>query len=206
MSPSYVSVSPIEANIPLMERNALQSLYLSTMGNYWTVFSNENSWDFSSNSTNPCLEKWIGITCFNGNISSDFTFHIESIDLSNRNLIGTLPHRNLIGTLPPELCQLSWLRNLKVDNNNLYGKIPLEVNKLNNLQNMELSNNFLSGEIPMLGEMKRLKVLKLGFNLLTSLTNRRNNNYLMSIENLVSLEDLDLCNNPLEGSLGSFKI
>ena len=184
------------AHIPFSERSALQSLYSTTMGNYWTVYPDEIKWDFSSNLTNPCVEKWIGILCSIQNSSNTITLHIVSIDLSNR---------NLIGILPSDLVQLSWLRNLQLNNNNLHGKIPMEVNKLTNLQSMDVSNNFLTGQIPMFGEMINLIHLNLAFNLLTSLTTRHNATTVSSFEDLFSLEYLNICNNPLEGSLGNFK-
>jgi len=70
------------------ELNALQSLYTSTGGGYWTWNTNYEEygipWDFSVQNPNPCADGWQGVDC--GSFCS-----VEILELPNYGLIGTLP-------------------------------------------------------------------------------------------------------------------
>jgi len=107
--------------IPVSECQSLLELYNSTDGANWT---NKTGW----NQTNtPC--SWFGVNC---HIISDVT----SIQLSNNNLVGTLPNLNL-----------PYLQDLSLGSNQLSGTIP-NFSNLPNLQWLYLRSNQLSGTIP----------------------------------------------------------
>ncbi|XP_059064586.1 probable LRR receptor-like serine/threonine-protein kinase At1g67720 [Cryptomeria japonica] len=105
--------------------------------------------------SDPCFAiEWTGIIC-NGGLS----VRILSIDLSERNLYGTLPQRisqltelrsiylqnnSLSGTLP-DLCSLTKLQIIRLENNYLTGIIPDCLSKLSNLKQLNLENNDFSG-------------------------------------------------------------
>eukprot|EP01018_Ginkgo_biloba_P038097 Gb_18587 [translate_table: standard] len=65
--------------------------------------------------------------------------HLESLDLSNN---------QLEGSVPPEIGVIDSLRILNLGRNQFSGNIPREIGKLLNLVELDLSLNRLTGEIP----------------------------------------------------------
>ncbi|GLJ05372.1 hypothetical protein SUGI_0017000 [Cryptomeria japonica] len=96
--------------------------------------------------SDPCFAiEWTGIIC-NGGLS----VRILSIDLSERNLYGTLPQR---------ISQLTELRSIYLQNNSLSGTLP-DLCSLTKLQIIRLENNYLTGIIPdCLSKLSNLKQL-----------------------------------------------
>ncbi|GLJ05373.1 hypothetical protein SUGI_0017030 [Cryptomeria japonica] len=108
--------------------------------------------------SDPCFGiEWSGMRCNKG-----LPVRILDIDLSERNLSGTLPQRisqltqlrsislqnnNLSGTLP-DLCRLTKLEIIRLENNYLTGTIPDCLSQLSNLKQLNLENNNFSGDVP----------------------------------------------------------
>ncbi|MCE5209169.1 MAG: hypothetical protein LLG42_12775 [Chloroflexi bacterium] len=164
---------------------------------------NGGSWTDKPNwlSTNaPCF--WEGVGCVNG--------HVESLNLSES---------ELMGTLPAELGNLTYLKELSLDHNYLTGTIPAEIWNLTNLVTLELYVNELEGEIPKeIGNLVNLTTLDLDSNQLSgtipeeigSLTNLTrlwlsNNQFTGTIPtelgNLTKLTSLGLLGNQLSGEI-----
>jgi Leucine-rich repeat (LRR) protein len=79
---------------------------------------------------------------------------LESLDISNSYIVGTLP--SLIGTLTN-------LKRLSATSNDFHGTIPSEIGQLSILEEFDLSENLLSGPLPNkeLSSMTRLRNLSL---------------------------------------------
>lgn len=99
---------------------------------------------------------WYGVTCSSG-------VTLESLDLSQLGLVGTLPstmaalgtisslnlaYNCISGTLPSSLVSLEYLRELDLQTNYISGTLPSELGELSTLQVLSLSSNFLTGNIP----------------------------------------------------------
>ncbi|KAI3793186.1 hypothetical protein L1987_35801 [Smallanthus sonchifolius] len=134
-----------------------------------------------------------------------------------------LKDMGLIGSLSPYLGNMSFLRNITIENNQLHGSIPREIGRLHRLQVLSLSNNSLTGEIPTnMSSWPKLSYLNLEFNKLSGKIPNTFTSKLMiillsfgkndltggippSLGNLTSLETLVLSFCPLGGSIpGSF--
>ena len=115
------------------ERRALIALYNSTNGDSWT---NKAGWKtpplYPDGFALPGTEgTWSGVTVSGG--------HVTQINLSNR---------NLTGTLPAEMGGLTYLTNLNLFANPITGPIPPELGNLTALQYLTFESNRLSGSIP----------------------------------------------------------
>eukprot|EP00253_Pinus_taeda_P005299 PITA_05299 len=99
--------------------------------------------------SDPCfLIQWKGIVCE----SSTLPIRISGIDLSGK---------NLTGSVPDDIGQLAALVNLSLDNNHLIGQLP-NFSSLIMLERLYLQNNNLSGNLPdWLGKLKNLKELNI---------------------------------------------
>jgi Leucine-rich repeat (LRR) protein len=74
----------------------------------------------------------------------------------------------LVGSISPHVGNLSFLRNLTLQNNTFHNEIPPEIGRLHKLQVLRLDNNTISGKIPSnLSACTKLQVLHFSFNLLT---------------------------------------
>lgn len=109
--------------------------------------------------SDPCfLIPWSGLGC----VYSSLAIKISEINLSGRNLTGSVPeeigqltalvnvsleNNNLIGPLP-DLSGLTMLERLHLQNNSLNGSLPDWLSNLNNLKELFLQNNNFSGVIP----------------------------------------------------------
>ncbi|XP_019052680.1 PREDICTED: pollen receptor-like kinase 4 [Nelumbo nucifera] len=85
-----------------------------------------------NSSTNPCVGKWVGVKCWEGN-------RIWSLKLENMGLTGQIDVDSLVG--------LPYLRGLSFMNNSFDGPMP-KVKVLRALKSLYLSHNRFSGEIP----------------------------------------------------------
>jgi hypothetical protein len=156
-----------EAQIPLIECEALLSLYDSTGGDQW---ERRRGWlGFGS----PCT--WRGVFCAWG--------HVTEIHLSDNELTGSIPpelgnmsqlqelylsNNELTGSIPPKLGNMSQLWGLYLSGNELTGSIPPELGNMSQLQGLYLSNNELTGSTPPeLGNLSQLQELYLSNNELT---------------------------------------
>ncbi|KGN60316.1 probably inactive leucine-rich repeat receptor-like protein kinase At2g25790 [Cucumis sativus] len=160
---------------------------------------------------NPSLPTclWNGVTCNNRAISN-FT-NITAINLSAQNITGVLldslfrlPYiqsldlsdNQLVGELPPTMFAVasSSLLHLNLSNNNFTGTLP--TGGVSRLRTLDLSNNMISGSIPedfgLFFDL--LQFLDLGGNgLMGEIPN--------SVANLSSLEFLTLASNKLSGEI-----
>ncbi len=146
---------------------ALVALYNATDGPNW---SNQENW------LSGPIDTWYGVQVENG--------RVVSIDLSNNNLVGTLPSRigklsalenfvawgnQLRGELPPELGDLSNLVSLDLGLNQFYGELPSALGNLSMLESLFIgSGSQLTGSIPAsFGQLTKLKILALDGNQLS---------------------------------------
>lgn len=126
--------SPLDEK--LMDLYATASFFVSTGGTFWT---NNNKWK----SGDPvCI--WHGVAC-------DENGHVVSIVLSNNNLLGRLPPE--LGLLAPRQVDgsgtfITGLTRLDLAHNGISGRIPEEIFWLTYMEELKLNNNSLSGQIP----------------------------------------------------------
>ncbi|KAF8039425.1 hypothetical protein BT93_B1841 [Corymbia citriodora subsp. variegata] len=105
----------------------------------------------SWNDTNHFCE-WYGVTCGHRH---------------RRVTILDLHSNNLAGVLPPHIGNLSFLRNVHLENNSFRSEIPPQLGRLYRLQLLFLNNNSFSGQIPSnLSRCSNLLILDLGYNTL----------------------------------------
>ena len=180
---------------PAADRVALVALYNATDGSNWEKSDNWLS--------DEPLSEWYGIT-------ADFAGRVTELELSDNNLMGTLPaglgnlskltnlnlrSNPLNGQIPPELGSLSNLRTLRLYGTDLSGEIPRELANLSNLETLMLYSNDLSGAIPAwLDELTNLKRLDLDDNNFTGPIPPE-------LGNLTELEILWLAGNRLTGPI-----
>ncbi|XP_050220233.1 LRR receptor-like serine/threonine-protein kinase EFR [Mercurialis annua] len=108
-----------------------------------------NSW----NDSLPFCQ-WFGITC-----SGRHDGRVTSMVLKGK---------NLVGTISPFIGNLSFLRDLNLQNNSFRGQIPQEIGYLSRLLQLSVNNNTLDGEIPEnLTRCSQLRILDLSWNNLT---------------------------------------
>ena len=123
------------------------------------------------------------ITEWDGVIVSGSPRRVTALELSERQLTGTIPpqlgslihlerlvlsHNKLTGIIPPELGALSRLQHLDLGFNQLTGRIPHQLGSLASLQELWLHINQLTGPIPpKLGALSQLRELSIGFNQLS---------------------------------------
>ncbi|KAL6126938.1 hypothetical protein ACLB2K_074983 [Fragaria x ananassa] len=88
-----------------------------------------SSWN---ESTHFCM--WYGVTCSRRHLQRVTKLNLTSLKLS--------------GSVSPHIGNLSFLRELLLDNNSLTNKIPPEIGHLQRLQILSLGSNLLSGTIP----------------------------------------------------------
>ncbi len=156
---------------------ALRALYLATNGDHWTK---NTGWPdrtfFENNATLPSgvkLNLWHGISC-NGN-------RVVEIDLSNNNLLGSIPD-----------LQIQFLQKINLAENRLSGTIPTLTTS--QLQVLDLSKNKLSGALPVL-KFLNLKILNLSENNFTGS---------LPLFDLSNIEIINLEKNELSGSIPKF--
>ncbi|RXI04359.1 hypothetical protein DVH24_038633 [Malus domestica] len=73
--------------------------------------------------------------------------------------------QNLVGSLSPHICNLTFLRILRLQNNSFSHEIPFEIAHLHRLQALYISNNSFTGSIPSnISYCSNLVTLHLGYN------------------------------------------
>nr|DAD23968.1 TPA_asm: hypothetical protein HUJ06_025431 [Nelumbo nucifera] len=150
--------------------------------------------------------EWQGVTCS----TRQYPRRVRLLDLRSQ---------GLVGSLPPDIGNLSFLSEIRLQGNRLHGEIPQEIGNFFRLNILDLSNNSLQGEIPSnLSRCSSLIYLALDNNNLTGniptqvgflslLENLRlHHNNLRgeipsSVGNISFLETLSLSKNSLQGSI-----
>jgi hypothetical protein len=174
---------------------ALMDLYNATGGPNWT---NKTGWGIDCN-----VCGWYGVNCNSAG-------RVFMLDLSQNNLIGTIPNsigsltdlqqlwlfgNQLNGPVPASIGNLTNLQSLILSNNQLNSFIPASIGQLTNLQQLWLFGNQLSGPIPTsIGNLTNLQQLILNNNQLGGLIPA-------SIGNLTDLQLLYLNDNQLSGPI-----
>ncbi|OWM66557.1 pollen receptor-like kinase 3 [Punica granatum] len=147
-------------------------------------FTNTNSLDSWSPSSDPCERTWEGIICYNGIVTG--------LRLGEMNLSGKIDVDALLA--------IPGLRTISFVNNSFSGPIP-EFNRMGTLKAIYLSDNQFSGEIAgdYFAKMGSLKKLWLSENQFTG-------NIPSSISQLSHLIELHLENNQFSGEIPSIDI
>uniref|UniRef100_A0A2N9GH42 Leucine-rich repeat-containing N-terminal plant-type domain-containing protein n=1 Tax=Fagus sylvatica TaxID=28930 RepID=A0A2N9GH42_FAGSY len=98
-------------------------------------------WNMSSD---PCTDKWLGVTCY---------LEVQSVwktELEGYNLSGVFDASSICmfsGSLPDSLLQLGNLKRLDISNNKFTGELP-DLHQISGLKTFFAQNNHLSGKIP----------------------------------------------------------
>ncbi|KAK2634200.1 hypothetical protein Ddye_028992 [Dipteronia dyeriana] len=132
-------------------------------------FQAMSSWN---NSVNLC--QWRGISC------SNWHQRVTRLDL----------HSQLGGSISPHIGNLSFLREVRLQNNQFSHRIPGEIGKLFRLQSLRLENNSLGGDIPE-NISNRVKLVHLALD----------GEIPSSLGNISSLKRVDLVLNSFQGSI-----
>ncbi|XP_049392508.1 probable LRR receptor-like serine/threonine-protein kinase At3g47570 [Solanum stenotomum] len=106
---------------------------------------------FANNWTkNTSLCSWFGVTC------SSKTQRVVAL---------ALPNLQLQGTISPSLANLSFLRELNLENNLFHGGVPYRLGHLPRLRVINVRNNQLEGSIPTsLFQHQRVQFISLAYN------------------------------------------
>ena len=177
------------------DRDILTSLYQATGGPNWA--------DNAHWLTDKPLAEWAGVSVDNRGC-------VIELDLSDNNLIGTIPpelngltnlkylylsFNHLTGYIPPELGNFDHLEDLYLSFNNLIGPIPPEIGDLPRLDYLELGGNQLAGRIPeTLGNLSNLQYMHLADNNLSGIIPAE-------LGRLHNLKWLDIHSNRLTGEI-----
>ncbi len=180
----------IEGFVEPTDSLALVQLFLDTGG--------ETSWTQTWDLTQP-VSTWEGVTLSGSKITE--------LDLSSRNLIGTLPDvfdeelfselrylsffdNKLEGQIPASIGNITTLTYLDLDKNNFEGSVPVSFGNLINLQALWLSRNNLTSIPEEIGNMSNLRTLYLNDNQFAELP--------QTIKNLRELNVLNVSDNQLK--------
>ncbi|MFW2373504.1 MAG: PKD domain-containing protein [Gammaproteobacteria bacterium] len=141
-------------------QEALKALYTSTDGPNWKV---NTGWSADADIDILCPDPDAVPEIVTHGIVCDSSDNVEKLDLSDNNLVGTIPaeignlsnlvrlklqNNKLNDNIPSELGLLSKLVTLSLFDNDLEGPIPSSLSSLTNLLYFELYNNRLSGQLP----------------------------------------------------------
>ncbi|KAK3444121.1 hypothetical protein EUGRSUZ_A00091 [Eucalyptus grandis] len=186
----------VSSNTNETDRLALLAFKASITGDPFGVL---NSWN---NSIGFC--QWYGIMCGRRHQ------RVTVLNLTSQRLSGSIsPHignlsflkeiwlqnNSLHHEIPSQVGQLHHLRLLRLHNNSLVGNVPKNISACFNLVQLILQRNQLSGEIPSeIGSLSKLQLFSLHDNNITGIVP-------FSIGNLSSLEFLYLTLNNLGGSI-----
>jgi len=183
---------------------ALRDLYNATNGSQWTnTITGDNPWLVDCD---PCGlidgTPWKGIQCTNMG-------RVDVINLSNNNLVGSLPasigqltelewfnvnRNNLSGSLPSEICNLNRMLHFVISNNMFSGNFPACFANLTSLSRIVANNNKFTGALPILGGTTQPDLINLHFD-----NNMFNGSIPSNYGNLPNLNYLAVANNDLSG-------
>lgn len=193
MASNALAQPGVQAKIPASEYSALVDFYNATDGPDWLAnFASPNGiLPANDGWLKPTATFWNGVTItgvqYDANGGVSVPGHVQSINLANA---------GLAGTLPASLSNLVELTALTVQGNTLTGNIPSSLGSLTNLQLLSLSKNRLTGTIPdSLGGLSQLQSLDLHDNAALGGT------IPASFSNLLQLQGLLLYGDSLAGSI-----
>lgn len=134
-----VNVTGTNCSISATQYEALAEIYFKCNGDHWIWDVKEplyTHWIFPSPLDAPCSLDWQGLEC---DFYSPGQCDISSIELSTR---------NMFGTLPPQIGNLSSLTYFNVDTNRLFGTLPASIEKWNMVEVFSVATNNLTGSLP----------------------------------------------------------
>ncbi|KAL3700786.1 hypothetical protein R1sor_018808 [Riccia sorocarpa] len=134
--------------------------------------------DWVSTDLSPC--NWTGVACRQISASDNDSSIVIGLDLSSRNLTGSIPeeigaltdlqvldlnNNALNGEIPSALTSLTQLTFINLTSNYLNGSFPAGMSALQNLRQLDAYDNFFSGPLPEeIGQLSELVYLHLGGN------------------------------------------
>ena len=149
----------IDCNISFVQYSSLNSLFVSTAGQYWVWETNESTlehWIFPSPLSSPCSSSWQGIEC---QLNVDGTCSIVRINLVSM---------NLTGHIPDEIGNITSLQYLNLGSNNIGSSIPDTIGSFPFMTYLRIHDNFLTGSLPTsLFNLTSLEYINLDSNPLT---------------------------------------
>jgi Leucine-rich repeat (LRR) protein len=167
------------------EYDALKDFYDSTNGPSWRWANDSASipWDFSHPESNPCFDKWQGLSCNCGVTNCVLTEMV-------------LEHHNITHTIPDSIGSFPSLKVLDLRGNNITGSLTSSIGDLTNLISLDLSYNRLEGAIPgSIEGLSLLRILSLQVNFFQSIPE--------TLYNIPSLRELDLSYNFMSGTISN---
>ena len=174
----------IDVNIKtnVLDRKVLDYLYTTT-GDKNHSYANWTGWGNSSSASDPCADKWYGITC----VEEDSVYYVSGIDLPKHVLL----------SLPEELIEMKYLTTLIVSENYISGKeFPLGIFTMQTLEHLDVSNMYtLNITLPAQMKLPNLKHLYAS-------SSQVNGNFPQTWDTPM-LEDLVMDNNDLVGYIPS---
>lgn len=166
-----LSANPNVVNV--YERYALQEIYESMNGPYWTWYSDHEQygipWDVYNSSSDPCYNNWQAILCtchleqddferpFNSYLEN-YIYVPESYMSFYEMYFGVSPvchierlglaDYNLTGQIPDAIGYLGYLTRLHMSNNQITGTLPDGILYLGLLRTLSVGRNLITGTIP----------------------------------------------------------
>ncbi len=150
----------------LSERDVLEILYAALGGDAWNMSTH---W-LALNQ----ICAWYGIGCRAG--------HVNAIQLTNNNLVGTIPE---------EIACLTHLQYLELGENSISGLIPPAISNLIGLKILHLDNNLLQGSLPSFDAWTHLQFAYFDHNCLCGV--------IPGMSNMTALKEIHFDHNQLDG-------
>lgn len=116
-----------------------------------------DGWNLTSD---PCTDKWQGVTCYSDN------HYVKSIILEELGFSGvvdatslckakslqilSLSNNNLHGLISEDIANCKFLTHLFLNGNKFSGNLPVSIAKLSNLKRLYVSDNHFTGQLPKL--------------------------------------------------------
>ncbi|XP_031276946.1 probable inactive receptor kinase At2g26730 [Pistacia vera] len=118
----------------------------------------DQNWGWNT-SSDPCNEKWVGVSCDDAkqqfvkrivlegfNLSG--VLEASSVCIANSLTVLSLKGNNIAGVVPEDISNCKQLTHLYLSGNRFSGNLPDSLSQLSNLKRLEIANNNFSGELP----------------------------------------------------------
>lgn len=137
--------NPVESKTNTLDRKVLDYLYNATNDINHNK-ANWTGWGNSSSSSDPCMDNWYGITCF----EEDSVQYVSEIDLSAHELVG----------LPEEIIEMKYLKTLLLSRNQIStSNFQMGIFAMQTLERLDISymQSYLNVTLPMRMELANLR-------------------------------------------------